>query len=96
MPRLHAASIVGLVVSVKKTKTKTSSDTARLATDSIFDIALDCIGLYCIVLDYMGLSWIETRCNTCLNRLVFVTIWYSECFVYIGSVWVESAVRGLS
>ena len=46
--RLHAATIFGLVVSVKNKNTP-SSDTARLATALRFDIVLivlDCIGLY--------------------------------------------------
>ena len=52
MPRLHAASIVGLVVSVNF-KNKTISDTSRLATDSILDIVLAYIALYCMVLIFL-------------------------------------------
>ena len=57
VPRLHAASIFGLVVSVKN-KNTSSSDTARLATALRFDIVLivlDCIGLYWFVLNCIGL-----------------------------------------
>ena len=53
MPRLHAASIVGLVVSVKKREKKTISDTSRLATDSILDIVLAYIALSCMVLIFL-------------------------------------------
>ena len=54
MPRLHAASIVGLVVSVKK-KGKTISDTSRLATDPILDIVLAYIALYCMLFNFYGI-----------------------------------------
>ena len=53
MPRLHAASIVGLVVPVKKRGNK-KNDTSRLATDSILDIVLASIALCCMVLNFYG------------------------------------------